>query len=174
MDRYIQWIYIQPLSRIILFIMILVPFWAFLMFLLRKQHLLIRILNSVLCLAALSAVLYVTLFRGEGQHGALDLLPLHSLVLAQKQKEMYRSLLMNILLFVPLGLTLPFALPEKWICRALLSVVIAAVLSIYVETAQYIFQLGRAEIDDVIMNSLGVVLGALAYFPYWVWRKVKK
>ena len=80
---------------------------------------------------------------------------------------------MNVLLFVPLGLTLPFTLPEKWTCRALLSIVIAATLSIYVEAAQFIFRLGRAEIDDVLMNTLGAVLGILAYFPFWVWKKTR-
>jgi len=81
--------------------------------------------------------------------------------------------LMNVLLFVPLGLTMPFALPERWPCRALISIVIATTLSIYVESAQFIFRLGRTEIDDVLMNTFGAVLGILAYFPTWVWKKVK-
>lgn len=116
----------------------------------------------------------MTLFRGEGQRGNPVLLPLYSLILAQKQKEMYRTLLMNVLLFVPFGLSLPFALPEKWTCRALISIVISVVVSIYVETIQFIFRLGRAEIDDVIMNSLGGLSGVLAFFPYWVWKKTRK
>lgn len=174
MNVFLLWIYKQPLFRIIIFILILIPFWAFLMFLLRKQRLLVRILNSILCFLAFSAILFTTLFRGEGQHGAPILLPLYSLIEAQKHREMYRSLLMNVLLFVPFGLTLPFTLPEKWTCRALLSIVIAAMLSIYVEAAQFIFRLGRAEIDDVLMNTLGAVLGTLSYFPVWVWKRVSK
>ena len=174
MERFVLWIYIQPLSRIILFILILVPFWALLMFLLRKHRLLVRILNSVLCLAAFTGILYATLFRGEGQHGAPILLPLYSLIEAQKHREMYRSLLMNVLLFVPFGLTLPYTLLEKWTCRALISIVIAVVISICIESFQFIFKLGCAEIDDVLMNTFGSVLGALAYLPYWIWLKLRE
>ncbi|MGN0382710.1 MAG: VanZ family protein [Eubacterium sp.] len=31
------------------------------------------------------------------------------------------------------------------------------------ETLQYVFHLGRCEVDDVIMNAIGVAFGLLAY-----------
>lgn len=174
LETILLFIYKQPLSRIIYSILILALFWALLMFVLRKKRILVRILNATLCFAAFGGILYATMFRGEGEHGNPILLPLHSLILAQGQPEIYRTLLMNVLLFVPLGLSLPFVLPERWTCHALLSVIIAASLSVYVELAQFILQLGRTEIDDVLMNTFGAVLGVLAYFPYWVWSKVKR
>ena len=91
------------------------------------------------------------------------LIPFYSFVEAQKQPELYRSMLMNVFLFFPLGLTLPYALPEKWNRKGLLTIFLALVFSIGIELAQYQFHLGRAETDDVICNTLGCVIGTLSY-----------
>jgi glycopeptide antibiotics resistance protein len=72
-------------------------------------------------------------------------------------------MLMNVFLFFPLGLTLPYALPEKWNRKGLLTIFLAQVFSIGIELAQYHFHLGRAETDDVICNTLGCVIGTLSY-----------
>lgn len=75
---------------------------------------------------------------------------------------------MNVFLFVPMGLTLLFALPEKMNHKVLLSVLCAMVLSMIVEILQYVFQLGRAETDDVICNTLGAAIGTLAFSLFGV------
>ena len=41
------------------------------------------------------------------------LMPFVGLIEAQTQPEMYRSMLMNVFLFVPFGLSMPHILPEK-------------------------------------------------------------
>ena len=45
----------------------------------------------------------------------------------------------------------------------MITVVFALLLSIGIEAAQLHFHLGRCETDDVIMNTLGAVVGAAAY-----------
>ncbi len=72
-------------------------------------------------------------------------------------------MLMNIFLFVPLGLALPFTLPAKWKHNFLWAILIGLAFSCIIEALQYILALGRCEIDDVIMNTIGVAIGALAY-----------
>lgn len=68
----------------------------------------------------------------------------------------------NILFFIPFGELFPWK--EKWI----VAFFEALVLSVLMEIAQYIFALGWCEIDDVISNMLGAMLG------YWVFIAIRK
>ena len=118
--------------------------------------------NLVLVLLITAAILYATLFsRAEGGTG-LILAPFASLTAARIQPEIYREMLMNVLLFFPLGLTLSNALPRKWHrwLRIILTTLIGCILSAGIEYAQYRYALGLAETDDVICNTLGAFLGA--------------
>ena len=67
------------------------------------------------------------------------------------------DLLGNIGLFVPLPffLLLFFKIKETW-----KTVLIAAVISGGVEITQYFFRIGIADIDDIILNILGAIIGA--------------
>lgn len=112
-----------------------------------------RIGNGVLAALSLGAVLYATLLDRGGETVGFTLRPFQLLRDAAAEPELYRSLLMNVLLFEPLGLTLAQALPPH---RT------AMLLSAVIEAAQYAFGLGRAETDDVLCNTLGALLGALA------------
>lgn len=68
----------------------------------------------------------------------------------------------NILFFIPFGLLFPWNDDWKRVF------VTALVLSVSIELSQYIFNLGWCEVDDVISNTLGAMIG------YWIWRKVNK
>ena len=89
--------------------------------------------------------------------------PFYSFQAAKEQPEMYRSMLMNVFLFFPLGLMMPYALPKNWNGKALLTILFALALSVGIEYLQYRFQLGRTETDDVICNTLGCLIGSLSY-----------
>ena len=93
--------------------------------------------NLVLVLLIPAAILYATLFsRAEGGTG-LILAPFASLTAARIQPEIYREMLMNVLLFFPLGLTLSNALPRKWHrwLRIILTTLIGCALSAGIEYA---------------------------------------
>lgn len=118
--------------------------------------------NLALMLLITAAILYATLFsRAEGSTG-LILTPFASLTAARQQPELYREMLMNVFLFFPLGLTLSNALPRKWHrwLRIILTTLVGCALSAGIEYAQYRYALGLAEMDDVICNTLGALLGA--------------
>lgn len=116
-------------------------------------------LNAVGCLISLAAVLYLTVVRGEGGTTEVILQPFHSFIEAEVQPELYRSMLMNVFLFVPFGMTLPFVIRGK--LRVPVTVIAALCLSVAVEFIQYRFSLGRCEVDDVICNTLGGLFGSL-------------
>lgn len=73
----------------------------------------------------------------------------------------FMNLAGNIFVFAPLGYFLPL-LFEK--CRRSKGVILSGfITSCLFELCQYIFYLGSADIDDVILNVLGVILGMAFY-----------
>ncbi|MDR1001814.1 MAG: VanZ family protein [Oscillospiraceae bacterium] len=66
----------------------------------------------------------------------------------------------NILLFIPLGAYVPLFGRNKGIARSLLIVLAASLLA---EIIQIILAIGVADIDDLILNCLGGLIGFLIY-----------
>ncbi len=66
----------------------------------------------------------------------------------------------NIAVFIPLGMYLLLFKKDKRIAVNLLLIFIASVSA---ELIQWVFGLGAADIDDVILNCLGGLLGILGY-----------
>ena len=95
-------------------------------------------------------------------------------VYAKNNSELYRSMFMNLLLFMPLGLCMPFALPKKVKIKGLLTIGAGMVLSIAIEAIQFFFSLGRCETDDVIMNTTGVIIGTSVYLFFFLVQTIKR
>lgn len=74
--------------------------------------------------------------------------------------SMASQLLLNILLYIPLGYLLPAAYPRL---KGWQVAVIGAALSTLTEAAQLIFRIGWCECDDVLHNLLGCLVGLLMY-----------
>lgn len=80
------------------------------------------------------------------------------------------DIILNVVLFVPFGLLIKLLYPSIKFWKMLL---IGTCLSICIETSQYLLYRGAAQIDDVIHNTLGAVLGwALAVVVNGVWSRV--
>ena len=109
-----------------------------------------------------------------------ELIPFHSYraVIAGENKEILRSNFMNVVLFYPAGLFACELLPKSWsrAKRVILVAVLCALVSAGIEFCQYHFALGQAEVDDVIHNALGALIGALiSTIPVkWKPEKLKK
>ena len=74
------------------------------------------------------------------------------------------QIVLNYLLFVPLGCLLPFPWPGRYAgdgaARGVARVaLVAAACSLCVELAQLVLRVGLFELDDVLGNALGAVLG---------------
>ncbi|MBQ6067391.1 MAG: VanZ family protein [Clostridia bacterium] len=182
MSQLFWYIYRIPVPLVLPIIAVVVLIWGMAMRLLaRRSPKAVGIINCIALTAALGGILYITVFRNDPGKQELILQPFQSFIEAKQQKEMYRELLMNVLLFVPLGLSLPFVLTRTedgaWRCRircAVLTVLIAVALSVAIEAVQYRFALGRCETDDVLSNTLGTFFGICAYLLQFIGKKTKK
>ena len=70
----------------------------------------------------------------------------------------------NIWLFIPLGTGLYRWFQKKWV------LLIPFVMSVAIETTQYITGLGIAEFDDVFGNTMGGWIGILVADIIMMWR----
>ena len=116
--------------------------------------------------AVVSVLLIVsqTLVRHSLNDGiGVHLIPFSSFSMVEEIRSIYRSMQLNIILFMPFGMSLPFILPEKLRFKPLITVCIALIISVTIEVCQYIFNIGMSEVDDVIMNTLGTALGTVSY-----------
>lgn len=169
MDSLFHEIYVSSISTILIAIPILLLVWSVIGAAFYKY---MRIISAVAAVVVVAAILYVTvLSRGESGAG-VDLIPFSSYARAKIQPEIYRSMLMNTFLFVPLGLALPFVFGGGTGKRILLTILVGLLLSTAVEAIQYFGNLGMAETDDVICNTLGSAIGSCAYLLLLLWRKL--
>lgn len=81
----------------------------------------------------------------------------------------FRNLAGNILLFVPLGVFLPLIFRTS---RRKSVLLIALLFSVFFEILQILFS-GTPDIDDVLLNTLGAVLGYLFFCVIsQIWRRL--
>lgn len=155
-------IYTMPLYKVCLVMVLLLVLWAYYRAYLPKK--LFWSMNLCVLVVAVSAVLYLTVFSRKVGIYDVVLVPFSALSEAKKEPERYRSMLMNVFLFFPLGMACANAFSDKMKMhrRVILTVVIGFALSTAVEYIQYRFSLGMAETDDVICNTLGAFVGSLS------------
>ena len=68
-----------------------------------------------------------------------------------------RQILLNMLLFVPLGYLMGSAVRKPW-----LGIAICISMSFTIELLQFLFYLGTVDVDDIISNTVGASIGLLA------------
>lgn len=158
-------IYRQHLGIIILWILMLIFIWTAMAILFYKRSIWKRS-NIIPMFVIIVTIIYITLLSREDGVREIILVPFHSFIEGQSQPEIYRTMLMNVFLFVPLGLVMPFALPDKVMHNQIITIIFACLLSTFVEIMQYCFRLGRCEADDVICNTLGAAIGTVSYLIY--------
>lgn len=66
----------------------------------------------------------------------------------------------NVLLFIPYGLLFPFMIPERlfWLTPAA-----GCLTSVFIEITQLITSCGFCQLDDMVMNTAGTILGFVFY-----------
>ena len=71
------------------------------------------------------------------------------------------NLIGNVVAFIPIGLFRPRLFPA---CRRfILTVVLAFEFSLCVEILQLVWKVGSFDVDDLLLNTLGGILGFLVY-----------
>jgi glycopeptide antibiotics resistance protein len=78
----------------------------------------------------------------------------------------------NIVIFIPLGIYLPLFKKDK---RVLVNLLFIFIVSLFVEIIQGLLGIGASDIDDIILNCLGGLIGILGYkFLLFALRDEKK
>ena len=154
--------YVQPMDAVYIETVAIYLIWTLAMLMLRGRAK--RVIGVIGALTSVALVLVMTLYgRNSANSHIVNLVPFSSFVNAKLEIELYRSMYMNVLLFMPLGLSLPFAFSGRIKHCILLTLAIGVLISVGIEAVQYFFNLGRCEIDDVFMNALGVMIGTTSY-----------
>ncbi len=129
-----------------------------------------NIIKSTQLTLALSAVYLVALFwiivlkfnvsfSYLGDTRRINLIP-YSEPLILNGKADYGEIILNVLIFVPLGLYAGI-LFEKW--NFARKVALFSFISFLLEVSQYILGIGAFDITDIINNTLGGIIGFILY-----------
>lgn len=104
----------------------------------------------------------------SGSRG-LQLVPFHDLQAVLRGDDSVVQVVGNLLAFAALGFFLPirFRLADAMWVPGVVALVVAS-LSLLFEVLQFALQLGRvASVDDILLNTVGAVLAALASVRWW-------
>ena len=126
-----------------------------------------KILTFILSLLYFSFLIYAVFFARRRHHldkRYLNLVPVKNTINGYSQisstvngtYNFYSNLLGNIVLFMPLSFILVLVFRINKISTVLFWGVL---LSIVIEIMQFVFEVGVADIDDIILNTLGTVIG---------------
>jgi glycopeptide antibiotics resistance protein len=101
------------------------------------------------------------IFRATGATRQYDFHPFWS----YSRPDLLVENIMNVVVFIPVGLLLCCAFKQITWWKTLL---IGCSISITIEALQFFFMKGFSELDDVMHNTLGCILG---YMPAWCWGR---
>lgn len=109
--------------------------------------------NRVLLVLYLAVIAYVTLMFRENDEGRIQLIPFWSYRQILFNSGLRADIFRNIWLFVPLGAIL-YRLYPKWTV-----LLVPFALSAAIEAVQYFAGIGFCELDDMVSNVLGGLIG---------------
>lgn len=70
------------------------------------------------------------------------------------------NLLGNVLIFLPFGFFMPMASKRR---SFLVTIIYSFILSLIVETSQLFMQVGSFDVDDLLLNTIGGMLGYITF-----------
>ena len=114
-----------------------------------------RKLNRVLLPIYIVFIMYMTLMYREIGIGKLNLTLFWSYRRFLSNTALRMEILNNIWLFIPLG-AIVYRLYPRWRVAF-----VPVVISVAVEAMQYLLSVGLCELDDVISNGMGGIIGVL-------------
>ena len=121
-------------------------------------------LSVVLTTVYIAFILYETLMFRESGDARMNFVLFSYAGKFLKEQSVRVGVINNIWLFIPLGTGLYRWIQKKWV------LLIPFVMSVVIETTQYITGLGIAEFDDVFGNTMGGWIGVLTA---WAWLRRK-
>lgn len=127
-----------------------------------KKNIVFRAVLSMAC----SFVFVMTLFR-QGRSGKSPCFTLFWSYLGAYQynlTELWLQIIMNIAMYIPIGFSLPGYFQSLREFRK--TVLLVFVVSVTIEMLQGVLRIGQLDVDDVLNNMIGTVLGYGLYRLY--------
>lgn len=97
---------------------------------------------------------------------SVNLIPFHTIksyllgTVEVSRSVSFKNIIGNIVLFIPLGIYLQLFTKHKKVLTNLFGIF---VISLSLEFIQYIFAIGASDIDDILLNCIGGLIGILLY-----------
>ena len=130
--------------------------------------------SQMICfLVYFGVVLYLTVFMRIGSvDTSIITTPFDDLknAIQYREPELIRHMVYNILMFIPFGYLIPAMNPMR-LRKVSFALLGGIMTSTVIEGVQMIFSLGQSDIDDIIANSIGAVIGYLAVRFVWQFQK---
>ena len=117
-----------------------------------------RLILWMLLAGYLSVLVYATLLRGGGDFGHVNL----RLFMAWREAwnhfsvRNWGNVLLNIALFIPLGMLVPLLFPK---CRGVRMILVVIGTTLLIECAQLFVGFSVFDVDDLFTNTLGGLMG---------------
>lgn len=127
---------------------------------------------------AYTLILFYWMFVGFGRSNRINMgynynvIPFHTLKMYMNYADHFNlrtwfiNVVGNVAVFVPFGIAVPYLLGMRLI-RFTLSFIAALFV---IEFLQLVLRRGSFDIDDVLLNTIGAIIG---YFIYWTLTKLK-
>ena len=152
-------------SRIIISVIAFALFCAVSLFLYKRQK-----FNKIQCFAAILLSLYIVVllyFTVVGRYSheeysyEINFFNSYRWFFKYNGEQVLRQLLINLFMLVPVGFLLPIIIKAKH--KYLITMTLSLLLTTFIETMQLLIKCGSFEIDDIINNFIGAVLGMVLY-----------
>lgn len=98
-------------------------------------------------------------FSSMGKISRINLIPFSKPSMSHGKID-FSEMILNVLIFVPLGLYAGI-LFERWVFVKKL--LLFFLISLIIEVLQFVFRLGAADITDIITNTLGGIIGLMIF-----------
>ena len=152
-------------NRIIISVIAFAMFCAVSIFLYKRHK-----FNKAQCFAAILLSLYIVVllyFTVTGRYSheeyeyKINFFTSYRWLFKTSGEQLLRQLLINLVMLMPVGFLLPIVITTKH--KYLITMVLSLLLTVFIETMQLITKCGSFEVDDIINNFIGAVLGMLIY-----------
>jgi glycopeptide antibiotics resistance protein len=130
----------------------------------------IKVVYTFLFIGYLLLLAYLTFFSQyygrEQVHQSVNLIPFRTIIEFLTSEYNLRSIVTNIagniIAFMPMGFFLPLVFKKLEVFSK--SIIVALLATLAIEFAQYILKVGTSDVDDVVLNILGAIIG------FWIFR----
>lgn len=152
-------------NRIIISAIAFAVFCAVSIFLYKRQK-----FNKMQCAAAILLSLYIVVllyFTVTGRYSheeyeyKINFFTSYRWFFQYNGEQVLRQLLINFVMLMLVGFLLPVVINAKH--KYLITMALSLLLTVFIETMQLITKCGSFEIDDIINNFVGAVIGMLIY-----------